>query len=248
LAEPSTTLRLAQSHLSIASPLKLIGIFAFGFFMIAALKWAESEYDNHQKAKLKAKAGTTEIVGDAGKSLHTARIPIRKENREKGIIGEEGVGAELERIAKEYGLTVLHDLSIPKSKANLDHVLIAKSAIFIVDAKNYAGTIRISKDKNGVKQLYVGRYKQGSLILKMNKYATVFRDFLETENIQVRVVPLLAFYNATFKDGTSFHIDGVAINAAGIENEILKYAAGKGVEIDFDVVVPLIKKNFPVKN
>jgi hypothetical protein len=228
--------------------MKLISIFAFGLFMIAAIKWAEREYENHQKAKLMAKAGKTEIIGDAGKSLHTARIPIRKENREKGIIGEEGVGAELDRIAEEYGLTVLHDLSIPKSKANLDHVLIAKSAIFIVDAKNYAGTIRISKDKDGVKQLYVGRYKQGSLVSKMNKYATVLRDFLESQNIEVRVIPLLAFYNATFKEGTSFHIDGVAINAAGIENEILKYAAGKGAEIDFDIVVPLIKKNFPTKN
>ena len=126
-------------------------------------------------------------------------------------------------------------------------MLIAKSAIFIVDAKNYAGTIRISKDKDGVKQLYVGRYKQGSLISKMNKYANILRDFLESENIEVRVVPLLAFYNATFKEGSSFHVEGVAINAAGIENEILKYAAGKGAEIDFEVVIPLIKRNFPPK-
>jgi hypothetical protein len=227
--------------------MKPFSLLIVGLFLVGAIKWAEREYENRQKAKLKAKAGATEIHGEAGKSLHTARIPIRKENREKGIIGEEGVGAELERIAKEYGLTVLHDLSIPKSKANLDHVLIAKSAIFIVDAKNYAGTIRISKDKDGVKQLYVGRYKQGSLISKMNKYADILRDFLESENIEVRVVPLLAFYNATFKEGSSFHVEGVAINAAGIENEILKYAAGKGAEIDFEVVVPLIKRNFPPK-
>lgn len=227
--------------------MNLILVFAFGILLIAFIKWADREYTNHRRMKLKLKSGSTEIIGQAGKSLQSARIPIRKENREKGIIGELGVGTELERIASEYGLTVLHDLSIPKSKANIDHLLISKSAIFLIDAKNYAGVIRTAKDKDGNKRLYVGKYAQTSLLNKMNKYAATLRNFLETEGIEVRVVPMLAFYNATFKDGMDFHLDGVAINTGGIELEVLKYASGKNPEIDVKETTSRILKTFPTK-
>jgi hypothetical protein len=227
--------------------MEIIKVGLLGILLIAIIKWAEHEYENYQKRKLKSKSGSFKSIGEAGKSLETARIPIRAENRSKGIIGEHGVGAELDRIAKEYGLTVLHDLSIPKSKANIDHLLISSSAIFLVDAKNYAGVIRTSNDKDGNKKLYVGKYVQTSMLIKLNKYAQTLRKFLESEGLEVRVVPMLAFYNATFKDGMDFHLDGIAINAGGIELEVLKYANSKGPEIDVSEVTNRIRREFPPK-
>lgn len=227
--------------------MEIIKVGLLGILLVAIIKWVEYEFENYQKRKLKSKSGNFLSIGEAGKSLKTAKMPIRKENRSKGIIGEHGVGAELDRIAKEYGLTVIHDLSIPKSKANIDHLLISKSAIFLVDAKNYAGVIRTSIDKDGNKKLYVGKYAQTAILIKLNKYAETLRKFLESESVEVRVVPMLAFYNATFKEGMDFHIDGVAINTGGIELEVLKYANGRGPEIDVSEVANRIRKAFPPK-
>lgn len=55
----------------------------------------------------------------------------------KGGVGEQRVG---DRFAK-LGDTViaLHDRCVPRSRANIDHVVIGPSGVFVVDTKRYAG-------------------------------------------------------------------------------------------------------------
>lgn len=61
----------------------------------------------------------------------------------RGAEGEEEVGAVLDRLAGR-GVTVRHDLAIPGSRANVDHVVLTGSALFVIDTKNYRGTISLS--------------------------------------------------------------------------------------------------------
>lgn len=215
--------------------------------MLGLLKFAIYEFDKYRKEKLKSKGGTTQVLGIAGHSLAQEKMRIKESNREKGLVGEIGIAKELERLASEYGLTVLHDLSMPDSKANIDHVVITRTAIFVVDAKNYAGVVRIGKNRAGIKTLYVGRNSQSAIVTKLKKYADAISEFLIQEGVQVRVVPLLAFYNGTFKTDTGFHVNGVTINAAGLENELLRFSSGKGQEIDIDDIRARILSNFPFK-
>jgi hypothetical protein len=55
-----------------------------------------------------------------------------------GAAGEEVLG---KRMNKEAGplLRVLHDRRIPRSTANIDHIIVAGSGIWCVDAKKYKG-------------------------------------------------------------------------------------------------------------
>src|SRR4029453_4938818 len=46
----------------------------------------------------------------------------------------------------QAGWGVSHDLRVPGSKANLDHVVIAPPGVFVIDAKHYAGRLRLSRD------------------------------------------------------------------------------------------------------
>ncbi len=58
----------------------------------------------------------------------------------------EGSGGE-ERLARYLGeisaVIVLHDRRMPRSPANIDHLAVAPSGVFVIDAKRYAGMVRI---------------------------------------------------------------------------------------------------------
>ncbi len=57
-----------------------------------------------------------------------------------GADGERALGKLLDPLRDE-GLAVLHDRRIPRSKANIDHLVVAPCGVFVVDAKNYQGRV-----------------------------------------------------------------------------------------------------------
>jgi hypothetical protein len=63
----------------------------------------------------------------------------------KGAEGEEIVGARLDALRDE-GMIVRHDLRVPGSRAaNIDHVVVARSGIHVIDSKFWNGQIRLKK-------------------------------------------------------------------------------------------------------
>ncbi|HUB69580.1 MAG TPA: nuclease-related domain-containing protein [Acidimicrobiales bacterium] len=58
-----------------------------------------------------------------------------------GSHGEVRVGAVLESWATTVGAVVLHDRKIPGSRANIDHLVVARSGVWSVDAKQYTGLV-----------------------------------------------------------------------------------------------------------
>lgn len=200
-----------------------------------------------RKKKLLSNNSTASVHGNAAHSLQNENFRIRKVNREKGVIGELGVAVDLEYLAQEYGLTVLHDLAIPGSKANIDHILISLKVVFVIDAKNYTGLVKVGAGKDGVKKLRVGGKDQTQLAEKLKTYANKVEAFLKSENVGVKVVPLLAFYKATFHDESQLTINGVTVNIFGIENELLRYANLKSPSIDIEQVAEKILGEFQLK-
>lgn len=66
---------------------------------------------------------------------------------EKGAVGEERLAASLNPLVEDGTISALHDRRIPRSTANIDHLVVAASGIWVVDAKRYKG--RISKAMRG---------------------------------------------------------------------------------------------------
>ena len=55
-----------------------------------------------------------------------------------GAVGEERLGALLNsRVSPS--VRVLHDRRIPRSLANLDHIVVCPSGVIVIDAKKYKG-------------------------------------------------------------------------------------------------------------
>jgi hypothetical protein len=203
--------------------------------------------DANRRKSLRNQAGTTAIHGNAANSLQTEKMRIRKVNRDKGVIGELGVAKDLDYLASEYGLIVLHDLSMPDTKANIDHILVTSKVVYVVDAKHYTGLVKVAPNKAGEKRLRVGKYDQTKLADKLKIYSDVVSRYLKEEGIEVRVIPLLAFYNATFHKDSAFSINGVTVNVLGIENELLRYANIKSEEVDIEHVANRLLAKFPPK-
>lgn len=85
----------------------------------------------------------------------------------RGAIGEQVVGEALNAIAGESCI-VLHDRKIPGSQANIDHIAVAASGIWVIDAKRYWDQRPEIRDRGGWlnsdKRLYVGGRDRTNLI------------------------------------------------------------------------------------
>jgi hypothetical protein len=71
----------------------------------------------------------------------------------RGASGERRTAALLARL-EQHGWVVLHDLAVPGSRANLDHLLIGPPGIFVIDSKRYRGRVWLDPDGS----LWHGRY------------------------------------------------------------------------------------------
>lgn len=80
-----------------------------------------------------------------------------------GAGGEVKLARALEGIE---GLVALHDRRVPRSRANIDHIVVAPAGVFVIDAKRYQGKIEIRNRGWFLRpdhRLYVGRRDCSSL-------------------------------------------------------------------------------------
>lgn len=73
-----------------------------------------------------------------------------------GAEGEAYTGRLLEPLEAQ-GFRILHDRKIPRSRANIDHIVIGPPGIFVVETKSYQGSLQIRGDEIFV----AGRRKNG---------------------------------------------------------------------------------------
>jgi hypothetical protein len=90
----------------------------------------------------------------------------------QGAVGEERVGAVLEA-SRRRGIEALHDRRIPGSRANIDHIVIAPSGVWVVDTKRYLDG-ELEKRNVGTRRkpdyrLYVSGRDKSSLVAGARK-------------------------------------------------------------------------------
>ena len=78
---------------------------------------------------------------------------------DKGALGEERVGKRLNEVASDR-LRVLHDRRIPGTRANIDHLAVTATGVYVIDPKKYAGRPRLRVEggllRPRVEKLFVG--------------------------------------------------------------------------------------------
>lgn len=95
-----------------------------------------------------------------------------------GAGGEERVAAVLaERLASDT--VVLHDRRIPGSKANIDHIAVARSGIWVIDTKRYTGKVAVSAPLLGQAKLTINGRDQSKLIDGLDRQVQLVRAAAE---------------------------------------------------------------------
>ena len=92
----------------------------------------------------------------------STKLKVKKQSTEAWAIGARGelaVAAHLaETMAK--GVTVIHDRRVPGTRANIDHIAIGPSGIYVIDAKRTTGRVEVRRSgsgrRRGPTQLWVG--------------------------------------------------------------------------------------------
>jgi Nuclease-related domain. len=61
-------------------------------------------------------------------------------------------------------MRVVHDRRIPRSRANIDHIVIAPRGIYVIDTKHYKQKLVSCPMRLGPRMLYVGRNPRPQLV------------------------------------------------------------------------------------
>lgn len=113
----------------------------------------------HERRRARREAKTRERHPRLGNLLlRTQSAPASETSWDTGAAGEEALAVHLAKTCP--GVIVLHDRRMPNSRANIDHLAIAPSGVFVIDAKRYKGRIEIRKPFFGDPSLFIaGRNK-----------------------------------------------------------------------------------------
>ena len=107
----------------------------------------------------------------------------------RGAAGERHT-ARLLAPLERHGWVILHDLAVPRSRANLDHLVIGPGGVFVIDSKQYRG--RLQLDSSG--GLWHGRYPLAATLRAVNFEADRAVQVLTDPDVVVR--PIVAVHGA----------------------------------------------------
>jgi hypothetical protein len=107
----------------------------------------------------------------------------------RGAAGERHT-ARLLGPLERHGWAVLHDLAVPGSRANLDHLVIGAGGVFVIDSKQYRG--RLQLDASG--RLWHGRYPLAPVLRAVSFEADQAAQVLPDPGVVVR--PIVAVHGA----------------------------------------------------
>lgn len=149
----------------------------------SARKEHQRRQAKHEK-RIEEKWGTGRL-GKIAKAL--SDDPQTTRAWKEGAVGEERVAQILQERLGESAV-LLHDRKAPGTRGNIDHIAIAASGVWIIDAKRYKGKVE-KRDKGGWfssdLRLYVGGRDQSRLVEKMGWQDDAVRAALGEDEVPV---------------------------------------------------------------
>jgi hypothetical protein len=124
----------------------------------------------------------------------------------RGAAGERRTARLLGPLERQ-GWAVLHDLAVPHSQANIDHLAIGPGGVFVIDSKQYRG--RLQLDPSG--RLWHGRYPLAQTLQAVSFEADQAAVVLPDPGMAV--VPIVAVHGAQVPWGKVV-VEGVPVVSA----------------------------------
>jgi hypothetical protein len=131
---------------------------------------------------------------------------------QRGAHGERQTARLLDRLTRD-GLVVFHDLAVPGSPANVDHLVIGPSGVFVIDSKQWTGSVHQGADGLA----WHNHYRLDRTLETVRWEAQQVSRLLGT-----RTAALLCVHGAHVQGG-GLHAQGVAIVPAHLLRGALGY-------------------------
>jgi hypothetical protein len=131
---------------------------------------------------------------------------------QRGAAGERRTARLLDRLTRD-GYVVLHDVAVPGSPANVDHLVIGPSGVFVIDSKQWTGSIH--QGAGGL--AWHNHYRLDRTLKTVGWEAETLGRLLGT-----RIHPLLCVHGA-YVEGGGLEAQGVAIVPAQLLCSALGY-------------------------
>jgi hypothetical protein len=134
----------------------------------------------------------------------------------KGAAGEVRFGRRLDRLATS-SIRVLHDRRVPGTRGNIDHLVVAPSAVFVIDTKAVKGRVE-RRDKGGFfradRRLYVGGRDRSPMVDGMATQVRAVQRTLGSDDVPI--VPALCFVEDNWGlFSQPFFVGGVLVAGPG---------------------------------
>jgi hypothetical protein len=156
------------------------------------------------------------LVGLAVAALVGWRLRFRPSEQartwQRGAHGERRTARLLDRLTRD-GYVVFHDLAVPESPANVDHLVIGPSGVFVIDSKQWTGSVQQGADGLA----WHNHYRLDRTLETARWEAETLGRLLGT-----RIHPLLCVHGAHVHGG-GLHAQGVAIVPAHLLRSALGY-------------------------
>jgi hypothetical protein len=107
----------------------------------------------------------------------------------RGAAGERHTARLLAGLER-HGWTVLHDLAVPGSRANIDHLVVGPGGMFVIDSKHYRGRLQL----DGCGRLWHGCYPLAATLRAVDYEADQAARVLVDPDVVV--VPIVAVHGA----------------------------------------------------
>jgi hypothetical protein len=126
----------------------------------------------------------------------------------RGAQGERRT-ARLLAPLERHGYQVFHDLAIPGSAANVDHLVVGPTGVFVIDSKRYRGHLHYSAGR-----LWHGRRPLDRTLDTLWWEATQVAETLGF-GPDLHIYPVLCVHVARLPWGRELLVDGIPVLAAG---------------------------------
>jgi hypothetical protein len=154
----------------------------------------------HDRRRAKREAATRERHPRLGNLLlRVQSAPANETAWHTGAAGEEALAAHLAKTCPN--VLVLHDRRIPGRRTNIDHLAVAPSGVFVVDAKRYKGKIEVRKPFFGDAGLFIAGRNKTKLVECLGRQRDAVRAALVEAIPEMPVHGCFCFLNSAGQAG-----------------------------------------------
>lgn len=175
---------------------------------------ARAEFERrHQKREDRVRTAHPKI---GGLILALTDDPQSTRAWQSGAVGERRFGETMAELGDV--VIALHDRCVPRSRANIDHIVVGPSGVFVVDAKRYKDASINIRRTGGIlspvrEQLMVGGRDKTKLVEAMAWQVDVVRAALSDDPglSTIPVAPALCFIDGQFPLWGTLRVGGVDV-------------------------------------